>query len=271
MTQDPPVPPDIEVNIPSPARIYDFLLGGKDNFATDRAEAEKMLAREPRASQIAHDNRGFLVRAVGCAVQEGITQFLDIGTGLPTRDNVHEVARRETARRGAPAARIVYVDNDPVVLSHARALLANTGGVTAVKGDLRDPAAVLGDPRVREMLDFRRPIAVLLVAILHFLADRDDPWAIVRHIVSELAPGSLLIASHGTADANPAARQVARNYSASMPLLARTRSEILRFFDGLDLLEPGLTWTYHWRPEEEPRDDAPRRRVLYGGVGRKPG
>ena len=232
-------PQTFDPNVPNVARIYDFLLGGKDNYAADRDAAQRLLDAVPGAAAAARDNRRFLGRAVWFLAREaGIRQFLDIGTGLPTRGNVHEIAHAAN-----PGARVVYADNDPVVVTHARALLADSLTVAAVHGDLRDPDRLFALPDVRAFIDWDEPVAVLMVAVLHFLEDRENPWAAVDAFKAQMAPGSYLVLSHVTSDDTPAdvIRQAAEVYqNASAPGMARTREQIARFFDGLDMVSPGL-------------------------------
>jgi O-methyltransferase involved in polyketide biosynthesis len=251
------------------ARIYDALLGGKDNYAADREAARRLVEAVPDAQRAARDNRAFLGRAVRfLAAEAGIAQFLDIGTGLPTRGNVHEIARQAN-----PDARVVYCDNDPVVMAHARALLADTADVEAVEGDVRYPRHLLTLPAVRELIDFSRPVAVLLVAVLHFVPDGDSPWSAVKCITDHLAPGSYLVISHVTGDQIPddAVRQAREIYSGALAQgAARSRGDIARFFDGVDLIEPGLVDVATWRSGR--RRTGPGRPVLfYAGVGCKQG
>jgi len=251
------------------ARIYDVLLGGKENYATDREAAQRLVEAVPDAKRAARDNRAFLGRAVRfLAAEAGIGQFLDIGTGLPTRGNVHEVARSVK-----PDARVVYCDNDPIVMAHARALLAGTPGVEAVEGDVRYPRHLLTLQAVRDLIDFDQPVAVLLVAVLHFLADSDSPWSAVKCIVDHLAPGSYLVISHVTGDEIPehsVARAREIYAGALVDGAARSRGDIARFFAGVDLIEPGLVDVATWRSGR--RRSQPGRPVLFhAGVGRKRG
>ncbi|MDH2427246.1 SAM-dependent methyltransferase [Sphaerisporangium sp. TRM90804] len=233
-------------NTPNAARMYDYFLGGKDNFPADRAAAEQVLRFVPEIPIGIRENREFLCRAVRFLSQQGIRQFLDIGAGLPTQRNVHQVAAEH-----APESRTVYVDNDPQVLSHARALLQDSPQVLVVRGDLRRPDRILEDPDVRAHLDFGQPIAVLLLAILHFISDEDDPAGIVARIRQELPPGSYMAMSHVTVDQRPqAAPGVQQVYqSASAPFIARMSSEVLPLFEGLDVVEPGVVDLHRWRPE----------------------
>jgi SAM-dependent methyltransferase len=258
----------VDTCVPNVARIYDFLLGGKDNFAVDRAAARALLAAVPEAARAARGNRAFLTGAVRFLAQEaGIRQFLDIGTGLPARGHVHEIAREAD-----PMARVVYCDNDPVVMAHANALLADASTVAAAECDVRFPDQLITHPRVRALIDFDRPVAVLLVAVLHFLEDSDGPWGAVRSIKDRLAPGSYLVVSHVTGDeitleALRQARAVCQG--ASAPGTARSREDIERFFDGLDMVEPGVVDVAVWHARRSARQIRPA--LFYAGVGRKPG
>jgi hypothetical protein len=263
----------INTGVPNPARIYDYLLGGKDNFPADREVADQVLAIAPVAREVVEDNRAFLRRAVRhLAGEAGIRQFIDLGSGLPTQGNVHEVAQAV-----APDARVVYVDNDAMVVAHSRALLAGDNTV-AIEADLRQPEAVLGHPEVRELIDFGQPVALLLMAILHFVPDDQDPYGIVARFRDALPAGSHLAISHGTRDI-PARPDMSPEAMAEMgakverlyqltttSLVTRTRAQVERFFDGFELLEPGVVEIQRWRPDGE----APRLPGgFYGGVGRK--
>jgi len=255
--------PEIDTSTPHPARMYDYWLGGKDNFPADREAAEEVLALVPQARDMARENRAFLRRTVRfLAGEAGIRQFLDIGTGLPAQGNVHEVAQAV-----APDARVAYVDNDPLVHVHANALLAGSS-TTIILADLRKPDTILGHPKVRHLIDFDQPLALLLVAVLHFLTDEDDPAGIVARLRDAMAPGSFLAVSHATGDFNPeVATKAARAYDrATSPVVPRTRAEVARFFDGFALVDPGLVQVSRWRPDGEiPEDNV----WIYGGVGRK--
>ncbi|TYB42860.1 SAM-dependent methyltransferase [Actinomadura chibensis] len=259
-----PYTPDVDT--PNAARMYDYYLGGKDNYPADRAAAEKIMALGP-SRDICIANRRFLGRAVRLAARQGITQFLDLGTGLPTQDNVHEVAKRV-----APDARVVYVDNDPVVLAHARALRAIDDTTTVVRQDVREPGRILAHREVERLIDFSRPVAVLFVAILHCLTDEEDPWGVVRTFAERMAPGSHLIVSHLTDDAHPEIGAAAREVydGANAPLIHRSHAAISRFFEGFDLLEPGVTAVNEWRPDDEEDRTRPGGEWFYVGVGRKP-
>ena len=247
---------------PNPARIYDYLLGGKDWFPADEAAAKELLALVPEARAGARENRAFLGRVVRyLAGEAGIRQFLDVGTGMPTRGNVHEVAHAV-----APDARVVYVDNDPVVHVHANALLAGPT-TAAVLADLREPERITQHPKARALLDLDRPVAVLLVAVLHFVTDDEDPAGIVGHFRDALPPGSFLVVSHATGDLRPeVADEVAAVYEqASAPLVLRSRARVAALFHGFELLPPGLVQPAAWRPG---RGDGEGVGGFWAGVGR---
>jgi len=268
--QSPPPSAELRPEIPHPARMYDYYLGGKDNFPADRAAAEKVLALSPLVRISALANRAFLQRAVRTlAAEHGIRQFLDIGTGIPSAGNTHEIAQAVD-----PTAKVAYLDNDPIVLVHGRALLsgAQQGSVSVLQADLRDPEAILADPAVRELLDLGQPVAVLLFAILHFIDDADDPYAIVRTLIDALPSGSFLALSHGTADfidPERAAKGPAVYRNATAQLTMRSHPQVLRFFDGLELLEPGLVTAPQWRPDQAPQD-TDSQVAIWSGVARKP-
>ncbi|WP_157407233.1 SAM-dependent methyltransferase [Actinomadura atramentaria] len=255
--------PALDARRPSPARIYDHFLGGKDNYAVDRAAAAEIRAAVPAAPGAALANRAFVGRAVRYAAGAGVRQFLDVGAGLPTRANVHEIARA-----ALPGARVVYVDRDPVVLSHGRALLEDSAHVAVVEGDLRDPAGLLRTPRLRELIDVREPVGVLLCAVLHFLPDEDDPYGLVEKLTAEFPSGSHLIVTHGADDADGAAAALAVYRRAGVPLRPRACAEVARFFAGFDVLDPGVVRAAAWRPDPGDPADAPG--LLWGAVGRRP-
>jgi SAM-dependent methyltransferase len=252
--------------VPNVARVYDYMLGGKDNFEADRELAAQLLANAPISAWIARQNRAFLARAVRYCAERGIRQFLDLGSGLPTMDNVHEVAHRVS-----PDARVVYVDNDPVAVMHARTLLAKGQGVVVIEADLRRPDEVLELARSAGHLDFSEPLAVLMVAIMHFITGQEDPAQILRTFIAAMAPRSYLVLSHATHDVRPEAadRATAIYRRASSPLITRTREEIASLFDGLQLVDPGLVFTVQWRPSQPP-PDPPEAAGLYAGVAYKP-
>jgi hypothetical protein len=264
----------VNTSVPNPARIYDYLLDGKDNFPADRDVAEQLLAIAPVARDVVEDNRAFLRRAVRhLAGEAGIRQFIDLGSGLPTQGNVHEIAQAV-----APDARVVYVDNDPMVVTHSRALLAGDN-TAAIRADLREPDVLLGHAELRELIDFDQPIALLLMAILHFFDDDEDPFGIVARFRDVLPGGSYLAISHGTrdiperSDLSPAAMaemgaKVERLYQlTTASLVTRTRAQVERFFAGFDLLDPGVVEIQLWRPDGE---GSKLPGGFYGGVGHKP-
>ncbi|ADL46333.1 MULTISPECIES: SAM-dependent methyltransferase [Micromonospora] len=264
----------IDTTVAHPARRYNYWLGGKDNFQADRDSGDAMAARFPTIRISALENRRFLRRAVRhLAGEAGIRQFLDIGTGIPTADNTHEVAQSTD-----PRARVVYVDNDPIVLAHARALLTSSpeGATAYLDADLRDPERILAHPDLRRTLDLSQPVALMLLAVLHFVPDGEDPYAIVGRLLDALPAGSYLAASHATHDYLPEelaaeAKAAARGGGPHGVINLRSREEVVRFFDGLELVEPGVCSVAEWRADGEPE---PRPSVvdvsMYGGVARKP-
>jgi S-adenosyl methyltransferase len=256
----------LDTSIPHSARMYNYWLGGRDNYAADRAAAEQVIAGQPSILESVRANRAFLRRAVQfLAGEAGIRQFLDIGTGLPTADNTHEVAQAIT-----PDARIVYVDNDPIVLTHARALLTSTpqGVTTYIQADARDPERILRE--AAGMLDLSQPVAVMMLAVLHYVPDADDPAGIVRQVMSGVPPGSYLALSEATRDIDTdsitGAAARFNSQRVASPFTPRTRAEISAYFDGLDLVEPGLVPIPQWRALSS------RARLVpaYAGVARKP-
>jgi hypothetical protein len=250
------------------ARVYDFWLGGKDNYAADRAVAEQVAAAYPDVLVAVRAQRAFLARAVYFLVTEaGIRQFLDIGTGLPSANNTHQIAQR-----AAPASRVVYVDNDPIVLGHARALLTSSpeGATAYIDADLRDTPAIL--ERAAGVLDFGQPVAVMLLGILQGIPDQDDPGAIVGRLMDAVPRGSYLAISQIASDvaADEVAEGVQRyNAQAVAPVAARTQAEVCRFFAGLEVLEPGVVQVHRWRPGTGDLGSG-RNLAIYAGVGRKP-
>ncbi|MFA1537694.1 SAM-dependent methyltransferase [Actinomadura monticuli] len=260
----------VDPTTPNVPRMYDYLLGGKDNYAVDREAVEEVVRHAPDTPYLARENRAFLRRAVRFLAGSGIRQFVDIGSGLPTQGNVHEIAHEV-----APDARVVYVDVEPVVLAHGRALLAGTPEVTVIQGDARRTDDILGDPGLNELIDFDRPVAVLMLAVLHFIGDEDDPHGIVARLRSAMAPGSYLAVSHVTADfdADRRVRDAGAVYEkATYQITLRSREQITRLFDGFDLVDPGLTTLSMWRPDPgstiPPHAD---RQWCYAGVARKNG
>jgi hypothetical protein len=258
-------PPKLDTSVAHIARVYDYWLGGKDNFAADRAAGDAALQAYPGLASSVRANRMFLARAVRYLAGEAeIRQFLDIGTGIPTASNTHEVAQGE-----APMAKVVYVDNDPVVLTHARALLTSgpEGATAYVDADLRDTGRVLA--QAADTLDFSAPLAVMLVSVLHVVPDRDDPAGIVARLMGAAAAGSFLCISHPASDINPAAAEAASRYNAlaGQPARLRDRAEVERLFDGLELVEPGVVALPQWRPGSEFEARTPA--AAWGGVARK--
>jgi hypothetical protein len=267
-----PQPVDLRTDRPHPARVYDFLLGGKDHFPADRAAAAQGIKANPNSRIPPRENRAFLRRAVRyLAAEAGIDQFLDIGTGIPTSPNVHEVAQAVR-----PSARIVYVDNDPIVLVHARARLTGSpeGRTAYIDADLRDVGKILTSPDLLATLDLSRPVGLLLIAIMHFIPDDDDPYGVATRLLDALPSGSYLALSHLTGDFDPEAWEgVAAIYRKSGVIMrVRSRPEIDRFFDGLDLVDPGVVSLPHWRPDsgDEPAEVTDAQVSVYGGVARKP-
>jgi O-methyltransferase involved in polyketide biosynthesis len=262
--------PEIDTSRPDPARIYDYVLGGKNHFAADREVADRVLAGVPAVRIAARENRAFLGRAVRyLAAERGIRQFLDIGAGLPAAGNVHEVAQRT-----APESRVVYVDRDPMVIAHARALLTSRpeGRAGYVQADLRDPEAILGDPVTRETIDFNQPVALILAAVLHHVQDEDDPGKIVAALVDALPLGSFVVASHATGEHDRAGwAAVERGYrAAGMPAQLRDSDEFARLaFAGLEMVPPGVVPVSEWRPDSGGPRPAPAEVSVYGGAACK--
>ncbi|MCG5218228.1 SAM-dependent methyltransferase [Streptosporangium soli] len=262
-------PPEwvVDPHLPSVARMYDYYLGGKDNFASDRAAADKVLAAMPYVREFTRANRELLSRVVTMVAQEGLRQFLDIGSGLPTQENVHQVAQR-----AAPDSRVVYVDHDPIVLTHGRALLAKNPFTTVIQGDVRDPKGILDHPKVLAQLDFDRPVVVMLLAILHFVRDDEEAAAIVAALRERLVPGSYLVISHGHAGRIGRALEAkVRNAYASTAagdIVPRTPEQIRAYFDGMDLLEPGIVPVEAWRPPYQDVEPNLSKAGFLAGVGR---
>jgi SAM-dependent methyltransferase len=253
---------------PNIARVYDYLLGGSHNFAADRVSAEEFLARWPDAPETMRLNRAFLGRAVRFLVAHaGIRQFLDIGSGIPTMGNVHAIAQQE-----APDARVVYVDNDEVAVLHSRAILARNDNAIAIQADLRRPQEILHNQQLQAMLDLSRPTALLLVAVLHFFPDADTPAALVAQLRDALTPGSYVVISHGTTDDQPPnVAEAMEHYNQTTALFQpRGYAEVEAFFDGFELIDPGVVHIPLWRPDQ-PEDIGkhPERIAAYGGVGYK--
>ncbi|WP_443070701.1 SAM-dependent methyltransferase [Streptomyces sp. NBC_01601] len=252
----------IDTSKPHPARVYDWLLGGKDNYPVDQRIGETLPEQSRRR---AARNREFMQRASAWLARRGIDQFLDIGTGIPTEPNLHQIVQ---AIR--PESRIVYVDNDPIVLRHAEALLVSTpeGATDYIHADVRQPQAILD--HARERLDFDRPVALSLIALMHFLPDTEDPYGLTRTLLAALPSGSYLVLSHGTADQHPDLRQQVEDAykKGTIPLRMRTRAEVEPFFTGLELVAPGLVFATEWH-QEGPAPEQ-ERSGFYVGVGRVP-
>lgn len=261
-------PTGIDISVPSVSRIYDYYLGGSHNFEVDREAARKAMEFIPGLPKVMQANRAFMRRAVRFALDEGITQFLDIGSGIPTFGNVHEVAQS-----GAAEARVVYVDHDPVAVAHSRAVLDGNERAGVLAADLRKPQDILTSAEVGSLLDLDQPVALLLVAVLHFLEDSDDPRAAVAELRDALAPGSLLILTHAAYEGIPlsedrAGGAVGVYRNIRNPLVMRTSDEIATFFDGFEMVAPGLVQMPMWRPESSPEQEDPYAFSGFAGVGR---
>jgi hypothetical protein len=264
-------PPGIDTSRPHSARVYDYFLGGKNHFAADRELATLVLRSAPHARTAARENREFLGRAIKfLAAEAGIRQFLDIGTGLPTAENVHQVAQQAD-----PSSRIVYVDNDPLVLAHARALLTSApeGRTAYIDADLRDPAAILASPATTGTLDLTKPVALSMVSVLHFLQDEDEASQILKTLISALAPGSYVVASHITAEHDPKGVLGGQSAVRGAGITAQARdSDVFGrlVFSSLDLVPPGVVLVSDWRRSPGTRRPAPAEVNYYGAVARKP-
>ena len=254
----------IDTSTPHPARMYDYWIGGKQNFAADREVGDRMAEAMPGLPLRARANRAFLGRAVRYVAGQGVQQFLDLGAGLPASGNTHEIAQSVH-----PDAAVVYVDNDPLVTVHGRALLADQARTRVFEADLRDPGSVLDHSDVASLIDFEQPVAVLLAAVLHFVTADADPAGIVAAFTERLVPGSHLVISHAASDLLPVETEQLRPiYRSSATGALRDRAEVLGFFDGFDLVEPGLVQVPLWRPNSEPPEDLSQY-WMYGGVGAK--
>ena len=269
------IPPGVDPTKPSAGRLYDHYLGGTEYLEVDRIAADRIRAKVPELEDIVWSNRGFLQRASRwLAAEPGIRQFIDIGAGLPTRNNTHEAAQSV-----APDARTVYVDNDPMILAHARSLLVGTKHTAFITGDLRQPEGILENPELRELIDLEQPTALVLAAITHFISDEQDPWGLVAGYMKALAPGSYLVLSHITNDkVSPEGVQAFVDVykNASEELFFRSRAEIERFFDGIELVppypgaEPRVSFTGVWGSENPEEADSEGSRWGLCGVARKP-
>jgi SAM-dependent methyltransferase len=259
-------PDEVDVDRPSAARVYDYYLGGLHNFAADREMAARAVADWPELPRIMQANRAFLRRAVRHLVAQGIDQFLDIGSGIPTAGNVHEVAQA-----AAPDAHVVYVDIDPVAVAHARALLADDPRTGVVQGDFTDVEAVLDDPTTRSLLDLSRPVGVLVVALLHFVGDDRRPAEVLARYRAAMAPGSHLVVSHASADGAPdrAGEHQSLYRRTATPMTMRSRDEVATLLDGFTLVEPGIVFLPQWRPDDPVPPANPERFTGYAAVGRR--
>ncbi|MET9951832.1 SAM-dependent methyltransferase [Streptomyces sp. NPDC006339] len=262
-------PPGIDISVPSVSRMYDFYLGGSHNFEVDREAARKAMEFLPGLPKIMQANRAFMRRAVRYAVDHDVTQFLDIGSGIPTFGNVHEVAQAASEK-----ARVVYVDHDPVAVAHSRAVLDGDDRTAVVAADLRKPREILLSREAGELLDMNRPVALLLVAVLHFLEDEDEPYAAVAELLDALAPGSLLVLTHASYEGIPVSQERAGGAvgvyrDIRNPLVMRSREEITRFFEGTELVAPGLVSMPRWRPDHPDEEEDPFAFSGFAGVGRK--
>jgi SAM-dependent methyltransferase len=263
----PPIPADQPTDGPSIARVYDYLLGGSHNFAADQEAARQFLARWPDAPVTMRANRAFLGRAVRyLAAEAGIRQFLDIGSGIPTIGNVHEIAQR-----AAPDAHVAYVDDEEVAILHSRAILARNHSAIAIQADLRRPAEILGNPQLRELLDLSQPVALLLVAVLHFFPDSEALAALVAELREALAPGSYVVISHGSTDGQaPHVAEAMGHYNqTTAPFQPRSYAAVRAFFNGLELVDPGLVPVPLWRPDQGQDATDDRQVAAFGGVGYK--
>jgi len=259
---------EFDLDRPNAARVYDYFLGGSQNLAADRELARQILTAIPDAALVVQANRAFLRRAVLYCIEVGIRQFLDLGSGIPTVGNVHEVAQRAAAE-----SRVVYVDIEPVAVAHSRAILAGDDRVAVLQADIRDPDRILLDPGLRRLLDLDQPVAVLMVAVLPFVPDAEDPFRIVARFRDSISPGSYLVLSHGTPDTRPkdVARLTERYRSTSTPVKMRPRQQVERFFTGFELVEPGLVLVQQWRPDRlDGVEERPEWSSVYAGVGRRP-
>ena len=268
MAGEPVVAGEIDLTRPSVARVYDYYLGGAHNFAVDREMAQQAISMWPDLPLIMQANRAFLRRAVRFCVDAGVRQFLDLGSGIPTVGNVHQVARD-----AAPDARVVYVDSDPIAVAYSRTILDGDPQTSVVQADLRDPAQVLGSTEVRSLLNLDEPVAVMMVAVLHFVRDEDDPAAIVAAYRDAMASGSYLVVSHASQDGQPerAGEHEDLYRQTANPMTMRTSSQVRGLMAGFDVVEPGVVFLPLWRPASlDDVDDRPERFSGLAVVGRKP-
>lgn len=260
------VPAEIDTETPSAARLYDYYLGGGYHFESDRKLAQRIYEVLPDMPYLARVNRAFLRRAAMFCARQGITQFLDIGCGLPTTGAVHEVVGAVN-----PDAKVVYVDNEPVAVAHGELILEGNENATVLQGDLRRPESVLDHPRTRRMLNLDQPVAVLTTAVMHFVTDEANPARLVARYREAMAPGSYLVLSHATADGQDDIEKVVELYRNSQnPGYLRTREQVTAMLEGFDLVEPGVVFLPEWRPESPEDAVNPERSSFYGVVGRRP-
>jgi hypothetical protein len=262
---------EFDPRVPSIARVYDYFLGGKDNFAADRDLADQMIAIAPLVPAITRENRQFLARAVAWAAKQGIGQFIDIGCGMPTTPNTLDSAREVIAD-----ARVAYVDNDPIVISHAQALLGGNPGTVVVQADIRDPARLIAQPTLRGMIDLDEPVAVLLIAVLHVIPEDDLATRIVEELRETIVPGSYIVLSHAVADLRPeVTARLAQLYQDKVDVTGkrrmnlRTKAEVEEYFTGLELVEPGVEYLNRWRPDPDDPGVGDTPVWSVGGIGRK--
>jgi SAM-dependent methyltransferase len=260
-------PRDVDLTTASAARIYDYFLGGGHNFGVDREVAQQLLEAFPGTPLIARTNRAFLHRAVGYLVSQGVRQFIDIGSGIPTVGSVHE-----SAQRADPASRVLYVDHDPVAVAHSELILGESTSVRVLQADLRRPKDILQAPQLADLIDLSQPVAILMLAVLHFLADDDDPQKVIEEFRDAVVPGSHLVISHTTDEGRrtTGARVKELYRSTADPIHFRSRAEIEDLFTGWDLVEPGVVWVPEWRPQRpEQVGEDPTASTILGGVARK--
>jgi hypothetical protein len=255
------VPADVDLSKPNAARVYDYILGGANNFEVDREFAKQLQVVLPDAQALAQENRGFLRRSVAFLAAAGIRQFIDLGSGIPTVGNTHEVAQRID-----PGARVVYVDNEPVAVAHSELILQDNENADILRADIRDVHGVLTDDMTRRLIDFDQPVAVLMFAVLHFLSDQQDPYRLVAAYRDATPRGSCLAVSHATGDGRPEMSDVKAAYqNTTSPLTERSKAEVARLFDGYDMVPPGVVFTREWQPEIELEYSWSS--PIYGGVG----
>ncbi|HEX5407699.1 MAG TPA: SAM-dependent methyltransferase [Pseudonocardiaceae bacterium] len=257
------VPADVDLSKPNPARVYDYVLGGANNFEVDREFAKQMMAALPDAQAQAQENRGFLRRVVSFLAEQGVRQFIDLGSGIPTVGNTHEVVQRID-----PAAKVVYVDYEPVAVAHSELILQDNKSAAIIRGDVRDSSAILHHEVVRRLIDFDEPVAILMFAVLHFVSDDEDPYRLVARYRDATVPGSYLAVSHITQDGRPEIGVLVEEYQRSVSMLTdRTRPEVARLFAGYDMVDPGVVFTREWRPELDLDYDYAS--LLYGALGQR--